>query len=146
MRTMLTLSLLALPAAARAMYGSGCGSCSGGLLAGAAYAVVAVLGYWVLQQAVKESVVWLKRVGYALGGILAFVGALGLLCSVTNHSKGGANRACFGPGMMPPPMGMGMGPGGMNPGMRPGMMPPGHPPVDDMDMPEPGARKGGKSR
>jgi Na+/H+-translocating membrane pyrophosphatase len=72
--------------------------------------VIAVLGYWVLLQAVKESAAWLKRSGYVLGGVLAVAGLLGLLCSVASHSRCSSSRSCLGPGMMPP----------------------GHPPIGDM--------------
>ncbi|MBI5238875.1 MAG: hypothetical protein HY926_00240 [Elusimicrobia bacterium] len=137
---------LSLPATAQTAYGcgqsaGGCGSCADGLLAGAAYAVVAVLGYWVLLQAAKESGLWVKRIGNALAGVLMIAGVLGLLCALTCHSKSSANRSCAGPGpgMMPPPHGMGMG-------MNPGMMPPGHPPIGDMGQPDAGARKGGKAK
>ena len=59
MKTFLTVLSLSLPAAAQAMCMQGAGGCCapqhGGLVAGAVYAVVATLGYWVLLQAVKES-------------------------------------------------------------------------------------------
>jgi hypothetical protein len=140
MRYLPTAFFLSLPAAAQAMYGPGpaacgCASGPGGLLGGAAWAVVAVLGYWVLLQAVKESGVWIKRIGNALGGVLMVVGVLGMLCAVASHSKCAGSRLCAVPG--------GMGPGQP---FAMGLMPPGHPPIGDMAPPDSGAKKVGKGR
>jgi lipopolysaccharide export LptBFGC system permease protein LptF len=93
---------VSLPAAAQAMClsGSGAGCCAarhGGLLAGAAYAVVATLGYWVLLQAVKETSTCIKSIGDVLGSVLVIVGLLGLLCAVTGHIRSSLGRCCGGP-------------------------------------------------
>ena len=88
MRAFMTALFVSLPAAAQAMcmHGPSSGGCCasqyGGLLAGAVYAVVATLGYWVLLQAVKETSTCIKRIGDVLGSVLVVVGLLGLLCAV----------------------------------------------------------------
>jgi len=129
----MTSVFVSLPEAARAMGLSGCGSgcCAahqGGLLTGAAYAVVATLGYWVLLQAVKETSACVRRIGDVLGSVLVIVGLLGVLCSVTGHIRNSLGKRCGGPG----PMVMAPGePQGM------GLLPPGHPPVGDEPAPAP---------
>ena len=133
MKTFLTVLSLSLPAAAQAMCMQGAGGCCapqhGGLVAGAVYAVVATLGYWVLLQAVKESSTCIKRIGDVLGSVLVVVGLLGLLCAVTSHVKS-SMRCCGGPGpMMTAP--------GQPQGMGMGMMPPGYPAVGDEPAPAP---------
>ena len=101
----MTALFVSLPAAAQAMcmhgFGAGGGVCHhGGLLAGAAYAVVATLGYWVLLQAVKESSTCIKRIGDVLGSVLVIVGLLGVLCSVAGHIKSSLSKCCCGRGPM----------------------------------------------
>jgi hypothetical protein len=118
MKTFLTALFVSLPAAAQAMCmhgaGGGCAPQHGGLVAGAVYAVVATLGYWVLLQAVKESSTCIKRIGDVLGSVLVVVGLLGLLCAVAGHVKSSMRRCCGGPGPMMAapgqPQGMGMMP------------------------------------
>ena len=144
MRTWMTALFVSLPAAAQAMclHGSGAGCCGahhGGLLAGAAYAVVATLGYWVLLQAVKETSTCIKRIGDVLGSVLVIVGLLGLLCAVTGHIKNSLCQCCVGPG----PHAMMTEPG---PAEGLGEMPPGHPPVGGMMPQSPGAKKGGRPK
>ena len=111
MKRLVTVALLSLPAAAQAMgmHGpdGGCaGRCgAGGLLAGALYAVVAVLGYWVLLQAVKETSACIKRIGDVLGSILVLIGLLGLLCATfghVRHSQSGRCPVAGAPGMTAP--------------------------------------------
>jgi hypothetical protein len=144
MKALLSAFFVSLPAAAQAMCMTGsaggcCGAHHGGLIAGAAYAVVATLGYWVLLQAVKESSTCIKRIGDVLGSILVIVGLLGLLCALVGHVRGSMGKCCTGsnPSVMM-----------TQPGQAEGMgeMPPGHPPVNGM-MPEgPGVKKGGKTK
>ena len=138
MKALLTAFFVFLPAAAQAcMYGPSCGGPGlGGLMVGAVYAGVAVLGYWVLLQAVKESAsLCIKRIGDVLGSVLVVVGLLGLLCAVAGHVK---NSMCqYGPGPGP----MMMAPG-QPPGM--GMMPPGNPPI--VDEPAPAQKKAAKPK
>jgi hypothetical protein len=135
----MTALFVSLPVAAQAacLFGPGAGCCSfhhGGLLAGAAYALVAVLGYWVLLQAVKETSVCVKRIGDVLGSILVIVGLVGLLCAVAGHIRGSMGKCCAGGPMMTAP--------GQPQGM--GMMPPGHPSVEDDAAPA--QRKAAKSK
>jgi hypothetical protein len=109
-------------------------------MAGAAYAFIAVLGYWVLLQAVKETSNCIKRIGDVLGSILVVVGLLGLLCAVASHVKTAMHRCCCG----------GQGPAAaMTAPVSPqdmGEMPPGHPPVSGKTQEEPGGKKGGKKK
>jgi len=134
MNGLMTSSLWALPAAAQGM-GMMPGYCHGGchgILAGAAFAVVAVLGYWVLLQAVKETSTCIKRIGDVLGSVLVILGLLGLLCATVSHIKaamGCCHRQCL---TAPPAEGM--------------AMPPGHPPVGGMIAPAPETKKGGKPK
>jgi hypothetical protein len=138
----MTAAFVFLPAAAQAMCMAGagagcCGACHGGLIAGAAYAVVATLGYWVLLQAVKETSTCIKRIGDVLGSVLVIVGLLGLLCAVTGHVRNSLGKCCGrqpGGMMMPAP--------GQGPDTDMGMMPPGHPPVGEM----PAQKKAAKSK
>ncbi|MBI4425532.1 MAG: hypothetical protein HY554_17505 [Elusimicrobia bacterium] len=59
----------------------------GGMVGAALLAAVAALGWWVLQQAAKDSG-WLKRVGLTIGGLLAAGGVLGFLCGAACHAFG----------------------------------------------------------
>lgn len=99
MKKLAILIVLAAPAAAQAMgmhgmrfYGSH--STAGMHLAGALYALMAALGYWVLHHAAreKETAAYVKRAGQGVGWVLIVVGLLGLLCAVTSHVK--QNSCC----------------------------------------------------
>jgi hypothetical protein len=127
MKALLTTFGVCLPAAAQAMCmtGSAAGCCAaphGGLMGGAAYAVIATLGYWVLLHAVKETSTCIKRIGDVLGSVLVIVGLLGLLCAVTGHIRSSLGRCCGG---QPPAAAM----PAPEPGQDMGSLPPGHPPV-----------------
>ena len=113
MKRLVTVALLSLPAAALAqgmpmrepMMGGCCRHGAGGLMAGALYAVVAVLGYWVLTQAVKETSACIKRIGDVLGSMLVLIGLLGLLCATfghVRHSQSGRCPVAGAPGMTAP--------------------------------------------
>ncbi len=100
MKSFTTLLLLSLPAVARAcMCGAPGGCCAphghGGLLAGALFAAVAALGYWVLQHADKQARKLIQRTGQITGFTLVVLGLAGLLCSVVGHVKDKA--CCCGP-------------------------------------------------
>jgi hypothetical protein len=144
MRALITALLVSLPAAAQAQniqgFGRGdCGCCGsyGGLIIGAAYALMAALGYWVLTHSAKETAsLCVKRIGDVVGSVLVIVGLLGLLCAVIGHTRDSIRRSCAGPGpgMMSPgqPQGLGMGMG---------MMPPGQPGAGEEQAPPPAPKK-----
>ncbi len=99
MKTLITMLLLTAPAAASAMgmHGGmrpGCAPALGLHLAVALYALLAALGYWLLQHSAKESANYVKRAGQTLGWALLVIGLLGVLCGVTNHAKMGMSRGC----------------------------------------------------
>ena len=52
-----------------------------------AFALVAALGYWLLQHASKETAAYVKRTGTALGMTLAIVGLLGVFGTIATHIK-----------------------------------------------------------
>jgi hypothetical protein len=119
MKTLMTVLLVSSPAAAQAMgmHGGGCG---GGPkccvhLAIAIYAVLAVLGYWVMQRADKESGSLVKKTGGVIAWVLIIVGLLGVLCGVGAHIKGAMPHQCGG--NCPHEM-MGNGPEGENEDMN----------------------------
>ena len=58
----------------------------------ALYAVLAALGYWVLQHAWKETASLIKRTGAVVGLLLVVIGLAGILCGVGSHMK--RNYAC----------------------------------------------------
>ena len=62
----------------------------------AAFALVAALGYWLLQHAAKETAVYVKRTGTALGMTLAVIGLLGVLARVAVQVK----KVMLAPGMV----------------------------------------------
>lgn len=101
MKILTALLLVSLPAAARAgcMGGGDC-MASGGHVVVLLYAALAVLGYWILQHAVKEAVNFVKRTGIALGMTLIVIGLLGVLCGVGSHISGGTRGGCPERGMM----------------------------------------------
>jgi hypothetical protein len=144
MRVFMTALFVSLPAAAQAlcMGGSSGGYCAAhhcGLLAGAVYAAVAVLGYWVLLQAVKETSTCIKRIGDVLGSVLVIVGLLGLLCALAGHVKSSLGKCWCGrapaAAMTEPAPAEGLG-----------EMPADHPEVAGMMPPCPLSKKGGKPR
>jgi hypothetical protein len=65
-------------------------------LAIAIYAGLAVLGYWVLQRADKESGGLLKKTGGVIAWVLIVVGLLGVLCGAGSHIKGATPGKCGG--------------------------------------------------
>ncbi|HAH31025.1 MAG TPA: hypothetical protein DCL44_01785 [Elusimicrobia bacterium] len=89
--------LLAMPMAAQAMGMPGgmhgamrSGAMHCGMpthLAIALYALLAALGYWVLQHAAKETANYVKKAGQTLGWAFIVVGLLGILCGVASHAK-----------------------------------------------------------
>lgn len=112
--------------------GAAAGGCSHGggcsQLAGVLMAALAVLGYWTLSRAEKDSGA-AKKAGQATGWILVLIGLLGFLCSTAGHiakSAGHPNcqvkeSAAAYPDMM--------------------QMPPGHPQVEGMGEAKKGAAK-----
>ena len=88
---------MSLPAAAQAygMSGGGHGGC--GYAGSVLFAALAVLGYWVLQHAGKETASYIKRTGIVLGITLLVIGLLGLLCGVGSHISQGMSRSCAAP-------------------------------------------------
>ncbi|HBA60560.1 MAG TPA: hypothetical protein DCZ92_07035 [Elusimicrobia bacterium] len=89
MKILITMLLVSLPAAAQAggMYGGGHKAMMGMHFATLLYAVIAALGYWVLQHSAKETAAFVKRTGIGLGMFLVVVGMLGVLCGVGSHVK-----------------------------------------------------------
>jgi hypothetical protein len=110
MKILTALLIVAAPAAAQAMGmkcampGGGCGSGAGTHFAVGLYALLAALGYWVLQHSAKEAAGYVKRTGQALGWILAVVGLLGVLCGVAGHGRRMAHKTgrCGGAEMTEP--------------------------------------------
>jgi len=98
MKILIAVLLVAAPAAAQAMgmHGGmqGCCSGAGAHLAVGLYALLAALGYWVLQHSAKEIANYVTRTGQALGWALIVIGLLGILCGVVNHAKGMCNKGC----------------------------------------------------
>lgn len=121
MKELLTMLALASPAAAQPMgMPAGPGACEpmlGTLMTAASYALVAAVGYWVLQHADKETHNCVKRTGVTVGALLIILGLLGFICGLANHIRmAAAPSSCGGGG----------GHAGMT-GNRP-LLPPGPPP------------------
>ena len=145
MKNLLTALLVSWPAAAQAMcmHGAGGGGCCaphhGGLLLGVVFAVLAVLGYGVLQHADKQPGVLVKRAGLTLGLALLLAGLAGLLCAVASHVKSSMRNCCCGhspsEAMMAPA-----------PSRDMDEMPPGHPPIAAAMRQESGKKKGGEKK
>ena len=98
MKGLIALLFVSMPAAAQAMGPHGA---MGGMRGGYAghgpivlYALLAALGYWVLQHAAKETAKYVKRTGVTLGMVLVVVGLLGVLCGLANHVRMSSSRLC----------------------------------------------------
>ena len=102
MKILIAMLLVAAPAAAQAMGMRGGNGCHGaGIhLAVGLYALLAALGYWVLQHSAKETAGYIKRTGQALGWALIVTGLLGVLCGVVSHAKSICNKGCSGTEIM----------------------------------------------
>lgn len=89
MKTLMTMLLISLPAAAQAAgMRHGMGQAAIGMhLASVLYAALAALGYWVLQHASKETAAYVKKTGMLVGILIIVVGLLGVLCGVGSHVK-----------------------------------------------------------
>ena len=88
MKVFITVLLVALPAAAQAMgmHGGRAGAAHGcGHLAIFLYAVVAALGYWVLQHADKDTRGLIKKTGHVVAWTLIVLGLMGFLCGIGAH-------------------------------------------------------------
>ena len=105
MKKILAVLLVSLPAGAQAMgmHGNmrGYPPAAGVHLAVGLYALLAALGYWVLQHAAKEAANYAKRAGQVVGWTLIVAGLAGLLCGVAAHARmaGGCHK-CEGKGQM----------------------------------------------
>jgi len=101
---MIAALLFSMPAGAQAMgmhgYGNPYAPALGIHLAAALYAVLAALGYFVLQHAVKETPKCAKFAGRLVGWVLIVAGLGGLLCGVANHARMAGCHKCGGPGLM----------------------------------------------
>jgi len=104
MKILIAMLLVAAPVAAQAMGMRGGMHGGAGIhLAMGLYAVLAVLGYWVLQHSAKETVNYVRKTGQVLAWALIVIGLLGVLCGMVNHAKMSAkNCRCSGAGMMEP--------------------------------------------
>lgn len=104
MKILIAMLVASLPAAAQAcgMGLTGGDQCStaGVHAATALYAVLAILGYWVLQHAAKETLKYVKRSGTILGMMLVVIGLLGFLCGVRSHIKRSTSPYCATEGQM----------------------------------------------
>ncbi len=105
MRKILTTLLVSLPAGAQAMGMNdnmrGYEPAVGMHLAVGLYALLAALGYWVLQHAAKETFNYSKRAGQLVGWVLIAAGLAGLLCGVAAHARMNSGcRRCETPSRM----------------------------------------------
>jgi hypothetical protein len=118
MKTLITVCLLSLPAAAQAMGCGGCGGASNSCshLAAVLYAAIAALGYWVLQHSGKETAALVKNTGRVVAFTFLALGLMGFLCGIACHIRSAAHKKC---GSCPQEM-MGRGAEGMSDGA--GMM------------------------
>ena len=98
MKILITMLLMAAPAAAQAMgmHGGmrGGGPGVGIHLAVGLYALLAALGYWVLQHSAKEAANYVKKAGQTLGWAFIVIGLLGVLCGVASHARSMGRRIC----------------------------------------------------
>ncbi len=113
-KIILTALLLSLPIGAQAMgmygYGGRYAPGAGVHMTTVLYALLAALGYWVLQHAAKETVNYSKRAGQAVGWTLIVAGLSGMLCGLAAHVR---SATCPAPGMGRMMMQRGGMPGGM---------------------------------
>ena len=140
MKLLTALLLLAAPAAAQAMEMGmrggmhGGGGMMGTHLAVVLYALLAALGYLVLQHSAKQAANYVKRAGQTLGWAFIVIGLLGILCGVANHAKMGMRKSCRCSGAEM-----------MEPGKQGDMMPMMHPdkpmPAEMMKKPEASPKK-----
>ncbi len=106
MKILIAVLLTAVPAAAQAMgmHGGmrggmhGCCSGAGVHMAVALYALMAVIGYWVLQHSSKETANYVKKTGQVLGWSIIVIGLLGIICGLGSHAR--KNCRCSGGEMM----------------------------------------------
>lgn len=100
MKKILTGLFLSLPAGAQAMgmqgHGGHCAPGIGVHLAAGLYAVLAALGYLVLQHAVKETAKCSKFAGRLVGWVLIVAGLGGLLCGIASHARMSSCNKCGG--------------------------------------------------
>lgn len=87
MKILISLFLVALPAAAQACGAQGGGQGGCGFAPFLLSSVIAALGYWVLQHSGKETAAYVKRTGLAVGLALIAIGLLGLMCTLGSHVK-----------------------------------------------------------
>ena len=108
MKKALIAVLLLLPAGAQGMWDHHTGAYWGAMrppsplglhLAVALYALLAALGYWVLQHAARESAASVRRPGKTVGWTLIVTGLLGLLCGLAGHVR--AHARCQGQDVRP---------------------------------------------
>jgi hypothetical protein len=90
MKLFIAVLLVAVPAAAQAMgmHGKGgyAGSSSASMhLVTVLYALVAALGYWVLQHADKDTRGLVKKTGHVVAWTLIVLGLMGFLCGIGAH-------------------------------------------------------------
>lgn len=104
MKILIAMVAVFLPAAAQAcgMMMPGGDQCSNAGIhaATALYSVLAILGYWVLQHAAKETAKYVKRAGTIVGMTLVVVGLFGFLCGVRSHIKRSTSPYCATEGQM----------------------------------------------
>lgn len=103
-KKLIAVLLVAMPAGAQAMgMHDGMRGCAPGMgmhLAAGLYAVLAALGYLVLQHAAKDAVNYSKRAGQVVGWVLIVAGLGGLLCGIANHARTASCNRCAGQGQM----------------------------------------------
>ena len=96
MKAIMAMLLVSMPAAAHAMGGpmmmhrgmmGGCGGRGPAHLAVMGYALLAALGYWVLQHSARETAAYVKKTGAVLGMALIIIGLLGVICGIGGHIK-----------------------------------------------------------
>lgn len=101
MKLLIALALVCLTSSAQAMgmgmHGGGHPGAMHGAIA--LYAVLAALGYWVLQHAMKETANLVKRTGAVVGLLLVVIGLAGMLCGVGSHIKNSMGACECGGGM-----------------------------------------------
>ncbi len=97
MKILIAILAFAAPASAQGMGMHGAMGHGGGVgmhMAVVLYAVLAALGYWVLQHAAKETTNCVKRAGGLVGWALIVIGLLGVVCGVVHHSGMGRRCSC----------------------------------------------------